>query len=172
LVKRLSEAIRFKTLSLQETAHSNPDEFLQLHAFIDRSFPRLRQSLNKETVGRYSLLYTWPGKDKRLKPFLLMAHMDVVPVEAATESSWQQPPFSGQVADGFIWGRGAMDDRASVWAYSKPWNICSRAALSPVEPSIWFSDTMKKSAATTARQKSPDFYNPTVSSSNMCSTKD
>jgi carboxypeptidase PM20D1 len=114
LVKRLSEAIRFKTLSLQETVHSNPNEFLQLHAFIDKSFPRLRQSLNKETVGRYSLLYTWPGKDKRLKPCLLMAHMDVVPVEAATESSWQQPPFSGQVADGFIWGRGAMDDKASV----------------------------------------------------------
>ncbi len=114
LVKRLSEAIRFKTLSLQEPAHSNPDEFLQLHAFIDRSFPRLHQSLNKETVGGYSLLYTWLGKDKRLKPLLLMAHMDVVPVEAATESSWHQPPFSGRVADGFIWGRGAMDNKASV----------------------------------------------------------
>jgi len=114
LVKRLSEAIRFKTLSLQEPAHSHLDEFLQLHAFIDRSFPRLRQSLNKETVGSYSLLYTWPGKDKRLKPLLLMAHMDVVPVESATESSWHQPPFSGRVADGFIWGRGAMDDKAAV----------------------------------------------------------
>jgi len=45
---------------------------------------------------------------------LLMAHMDVVPVEAATESSWHQPPFSGRVAEGFIWGRGAMDDKASV----------------------------------------------------------
>ena len=116
LVKRLSEAIRFKTLSLQEPAHSHLDEFLQLHAFIDRSFPRLRQSLNKETVGSYSLLYTWPGKDKRLKPLLLMAHMDVVPVESATESSWHQPPFSGRVADGFIWGRGAMDDNAAVLA--------------------------------------------------------
>jgi len=115
LVKRLSEAIRFKTISLQEPAHSQPDEFLRLHAFIDRSFPRLRQSLNKEIIGGYSLLYTWPGKDKRLKPLLLMAHLDVVPVETATESSWHQPPFSGRVADGFIWGRGAMDDKASVF---------------------------------------------------------
>jgi carboxypeptidase PM20D1 len=114
LVKRLAEAIRFKTLSLQEPAHSHSDEFLRFHAFIDRSFPRLRQSLNKETIGSYSLLYTWLGKDKGLKPLLLMAHMDVVPVEAATESSWHQPPFSGRVAEGFIWGRGAMDDKASV----------------------------------------------------------
>src|SRR4030095_3372213 len=48
LVKRLSEAIRFTTLSLQETVHSNPNEFLQLHAFIDKSFPRLRQASIKK----------------------------------------------------------------------------------------------------------------------------
>ena len=45
---------------------------------------------------------------------LLMAHMDVVPVDPATETSWRHPPFSGAVADGYIWGRGAMDDKAAV----------------------------------------------------------
>ena len=43
-----------------------------------------------------------------------MAHMDVVPVDSTTESSWKTPPFSGAVDDGFVWGRGAMDDKASV----------------------------------------------------------
>lgn len=43
-----------------------------------------------------------------------MAHMDVVPVDSASESLWKHPPFSGAVADGFIWGRGAMDDKGSV----------------------------------------------------------
>jgi carboxypeptidase PM20D1 len=43
-----------------------------------------------------------------------MAHMDVVPVDPATEKSWTHGPFSGQVTDGYIWGRGTMDDKASV----------------------------------------------------------
>jgi carboxypeptidase PM20D1 len=38
-----------------------------------------------------------------------MSHIDVVPVEPASESTWTYPPFSGQIADGFIWGRGALD---------------------------------------------------------------
>ena len=38
-----------------------------------------------------------------------MSHLDVVPVESGTETSWTHPPFSGDLADGFIWGRGALD---------------------------------------------------------------
>ncbi len=45
-----------------------------------------------------------------------MAHMDVVPVEPGTESSWTHGPFSGDVADGFVWGRGTLDDKVSVMA--------------------------------------------------------
>ena len=38
-----------------------------------------------------------------------MAHIDVVPVEEGTEQDWHYPPFSGALADGFVWGRGTMD---------------------------------------------------------------
>ena len=43
-----------------------------------------------------------------------MAHMDVVPVEAGTESKWAHRPFSGDVSDGFVWGRGTLDDKLNV----------------------------------------------------------
>ena len=112
--RRLSRAIQFKTVSLQAMDDSRSVEFSRLHAFIESSFPQVHQHLTKEVIGDYSLLYTWPGKNKRLKPLLLMAHMDVVPVDPSTESSWHHPPFSGYVADGFIWGRGTLDDKASV----------------------------------------------------------
>jgi carboxypeptidase PM20D1 len=62
------------------------------------------------------LLFTWQGKDDRLKPMLLMAHIDVVPVDPSTESSWHHAPFSGEIADGYIWGRGALDDKSSLMA--------------------------------------------------------
>ncbi len=116
LAERLARAIRFKTVSLQspQDERERAEEFRRFHAFIEKSFPQTARRLRKETVGGYSLLYTWPGKEPRLKPALLMAHQDVVPADAATESSWSEPPFEGRIADGFIWGRGAMDDKAGV----------------------------------------------------------
>jgi carboxypeptidase PM20D1 len=43
-----------------------------------------------------------------------MGHLDVVPVEPGSESGWQYPPFSGRITDGFIWGRGAIDNKSAV----------------------------------------------------------
>ena len=114
MLKRLSEAIRFKTISFQEPTDSSVAEFERFHAFLAKSFPTVHQQLTKETVNGHSLLYTWNGKDARLKPLLLMGHMDVVPVDAPTERQWTHPPFAGQIAEGYIWGRGTMDDKVSV----------------------------------------------------------
>jgi len=114
-VAHLSEAIQLKTVSMQTPA-ANAGEFVALHALMERAFPRVHRELTKESVGDHSLLFTWRGKDQRLKPILLMAHMDVVPIDPTTESSWHYAPFSGEVADGYIWGRGAMDDKESVFA--------------------------------------------------------
>lgn len=113
-VKRLSAAIRFKTISFQEPKEASAQEFARLHVFLAKSFPRVHQQLTKETVNGHSLLYTWTGKGARLKPMLLMGHMDVVPVDAPTERQWTHPPFAGEIADGYIWGRGTMDDKVSV----------------------------------------------------------
>ena len=45
---------------------------------------------------------------------MTLGHMDVVPIEPGTEGSWIHPPFSGDNADGYIWGRGAVDDKITV----------------------------------------------------------
>lgn len=111
---RLSEALQFKTISFESVKESNSDRFRNFHAFLVKSFPRIHTQLTKEVVNEHSLLYIWKGKDDRLKPILLLAHMDVVPVDPDTERSWTHGPFSGQVADGYIWGRGAIDDKASL----------------------------------------------------------
>ena len=49
-----------------------------------------------------------------IQPIILMAHQDVVPVTPGTEKDWQHPPFAGVVADGAVWGRGAVDDKGSL----------------------------------------------------------
>jgi carboxypeptidase PM20D1 len=115
LLQRLSEAIQHRTIT-NRAIDSGGLEFQRFHDFLAKSFPRVHERLSKQTIGGHSLFYSWNGKDSGLKPILLMAHMDVVPVDPATESSWHHPPFSGRVADGYIWGRGTMDDKGSVMA--------------------------------------------------------
>ncbi|MDR2109372.1 MAG: M20/M25/M40 family metallo-hydrolase, partial [Coriobacteriales bacterium] len=51
------------------------------------------------------------------EPIVLMAHYDVVPVEEGTEQDWQQPPFSGAVVNGAVWGRGTLDIKSQLMAH-------------------------------------------------------
>jgi carboxypeptidase PM20D1 len=71
-------------------------------------------TLKQEVVGDFGLLYTWTGSDPKAPPMLLMAHQDVVPIAPGTEPDWEQPPFSGAVKGGFVWGRGAWDDKGNL----------------------------------------------------------
>lgn len=75
--------------------------------------------LQQEGIGP-TVLESAPGRGNvvaRLKgdgsaaPLLLMGHVDVVPAEA---DKWQRPPFSGDLVDGIIWGRGATDMKQMV----------------------------------------------------------
>ena len=107
-VRHLSKAISFETVGYMDTARIRYGEFEALHDFLRETYPLVFQSGTVEKIG-YSLLITLPGSDNRLRPALFMAHQDVVPVAAGTEGAWRYPPFSGEIAEGFIWGRGAMD---------------------------------------------------------------
>jgi carboxypeptidase PM20D1 len=113
LFDRLSRAIQFRTVSSHDAAQMPGEEFQRFHDFLNEAFPQIGKQLHKETVGGHSLLYTWKGQESGVKPILLMAHMDVVP---AMDQNWRHPPFSGALAENYVWGRGAMDDKASVMA--------------------------------------------------------
>ena len=56
--------------------------------------------------GRRSLVVRVEGSDPDAPALLLMGHTDVVPVN---EDGWSRDPFGGEVVDGFVWGRGAVD---------------------------------------------------------------
>ncbi len=125
MAERLAMAVRIPTISLSPLK-SDPAAIAQsraafdaLHAYLQSAFPAVHAVLSRETLGDpavpgAALLYTWEGSDRSLPPYLLAAHQDVVPVEAGSEGRWQHPPFSGQLADGFIWGRGTLDDKFNL----------------------------------------------------------
>jgi carboxypeptidase PM20D1 len=116
LAERLGASLRIETLSLGAGVPTDREPFLRLHELLKETFPRVHDSLQREVVGGASLLYHWPGRDPLLTPFLLMGHLDVVPVEPGTEGDWTHPPFAGVVDGAFVWGRGALDDKVSVLA--------------------------------------------------------
>jgi acetylornithine deacetylase/succinyl-diaminopimelate desuccinylase-like protein len=58
------------------------------------------------TPGRSSLVARMEGSDPSAPTLLLMGHTDVVPV---TEENWRHDPFGGELIDGEVWGRGAID---------------------------------------------------------------
>lgn len=113
---RLAGALQFPTISFLEKEKIDASTFLAFHEFLEVSFPRVHTRLKREVVNGSSLLYTWQGTRPDLKPVLLAAHMDVVPVEPGTDNHWRYPPFNGQIEEGAIWGRGAMDCKGSLMA--------------------------------------------------------
>jgi len=112
----LAVAIRARTISSQDDPRLNVDQFAALHAHLMQRYPRVHASLKREVVGELSLLYTWEGSDATAAPIALMAHQDVVPIAPGTEGDWQAEPFGGVIKDGFVWGRGAWDDKANLIA--------------------------------------------------------
>jgi carboxypeptidase PM20D1 len=115
-LEHLTEAVRIPTVSFEDPEQTDRAVFAEFRAFLERTYPATHAALRRETVAGDSLLYTWEGSDPDAEPFLLLAHQDVVPVEPGTEDRWPVPPFSGEVVDGHLWGRGALDDKGSLIA--------------------------------------------------------
>src|SRR5260221_6473856 len=114
LAQRLAGALRFRTVSYQDSSQFDAREFDGFQGYLRATFPRLHAVLKLEKVNGYGLLYAWTGSAPNLPPILLLAHQDVVPVEPGTETRWTEPPFEGRIAGGDVWGRGALDDKASL----------------------------------------------------------
>lgn len=112
--QHLSQAVQIQTVSHQDRADDQPAEWTRLHDFLSATYPAAHSVLTREIVGTNTLVYTWKGSDPSRAPIVLMAHQDVVPVTAGSESNWKHPPFSGAIADGAVWGRGSIDDKGSL----------------------------------------------------------
>jgi len=136
--QRLGEAVRLRTITSRDDANLSADQFKQLHALLQSRFPKTHAVLKREVVADYSLLYTWKGSNPDAKPILLMAHQDVVPVAPGTEKDWATEPFSGTVKDGFIWGRGAWDDKGNLMAQMEALEMLIASGFQP-ERTIYFA---------------------------------
>lgn len=115
-LQRFAGAVKLQTVSTAD-APPTAEAMAAFHRQLEASFPRLFSQVPHETVGHAgALLFTWQGSDPALPPIILMAHQDTVPIEDDSRARWHREPFSGEIADGTVWGRGALDDKASLVA--------------------------------------------------------
>lgn len=108
-VSKLSEMVQYETIS--KRGEINTEKFLGFHKVLEKLFPVFHEKLEKTEIDG-NLLFKWKGKSSE-KPILIMSHQDVV--EATGE--WKYPPFSGEVAEGKVWGRGTSDTKCTVMAF-------------------------------------------------------
>ena len=116
LISVMRKFLAVPSYSYQDRSKMSADAFLELHRILRESYPNAHRVLERETVNELSLLYRWPGRDRSAAPILLMSHLDVVPVEQASEAEWTHPPKEATLADGYLWGRGALDVKCGVVA--------------------------------------------------------
>ena len=140
-VERHQAIVRIPSICYDDLGDADKDPrwapFWDLHDVLEETYPLVyvssilvthisgRQERRKLTARRHKhaklekintlgLLYTLQGSDKSLKPVMLAAHQDVVPV--ADASTWTYPPFSAHFDGEWLWGRGSGDDKDSMTA--------------------------------------------------------
>ncbi len=111
-IKNLARALQFKTISYNNIADFDLAEFGRFLDFLRECYPLVHQTLDLQLINNYAPLFHWRSGGTEL-PLLFLAHYDVVPVNQA---SWSVGPFSGEIKDGKVWGRGSIDDKNSIIA--------------------------------------------------------
>lgn len=107
--KKLSKMVQYETVSVKNV--DQREKFLGFHKILEELFPLLHQNLEKIEIDG-NLLYKWKG-EADTKPIVLMSHQDVVPAEGV----WQKDPYSGDIENGKVYGRGTADIKCGVMTF-------------------------------------------------------
>ena len=130
IAQHLSEAIQFKTVSKQKPSRPNPEAFEGFIKWFENAYPEVHATTTRELIN-YTILLKWEGTDPNAQPILLTGHYDVVPVIPGTELMWEQPPYSGNIIDGYVWGRGALDDKSAAIAIMEAATLLVKQGFKP-----------------------------------------
>lgn len=132
VARRLSQAIRFPTVTYGEGVREaeRTRALQEMFLWLQRTYPYFHEDAPQEIFGE-SVLYVWRGTDENLPPVLLVAHLDVAPVKEGTEGEWTHEPFSGDLADGYVWGRGTIDNKSAAIAMMEAGDRLAQSNFQP-----------------------------------------
>lgn len=108
-VSDLCELVRCKTVSYEDKSLEDDEEFKKLIALLPSLYPNVFKTCSFLELPDRALLFKWTGKTDN-DPAVMMAHYDVVPVDA---NGWETDPFEPVIKDGAIFGRGTLDTKVT-----------------------------------------------------------
>jgi carboxypeptidase PM20D1 len=138
IIANMAESIRFPTIATGDADTQEYDAFREFVTWAEQTYSQVYEAMDLEMIAEHTILLRWQGSRPELKPILLTAHYDVVPVVPGTESEWHYPPFSGEVAQGYVWGRGALDDKSAVIVMYEAATLLLQQGFVP-ERTVYFS---------------------------------
>jgi carboxypeptidase PM20D1 len=114
---QLALLIKRATVSDYDKREEDEAAFAAFKEDLKGLYPRVHAAMKREEPGDRALLFTWEGSgasdgSTALGPAILCAHFDVVPAEDA--ALWEHGPFSGDIAESCVWGRGAQDIKLTL----------------------------------------------------------
>ena len=130
-IEALQRMIRIDTVSDPENG-SCPENFVKFRELLWDLFPHIKDACEVMDFDG-SVLMKWEGRNAKAAPVLFMNHYDVVPASG----DWRYPPFSGELAEGKIWGRGALDNKGGLFAMLQAADELAAEGYAP-ERTIYF----------------------------------
>ncbi len=137
-LNRMAKAIQLKTVASANPQSLDTTAFHQFITFVAESYPQIEQRLEKKLFNKYGILYQWEGTNPALAPALFLAHYDVVPVDKKDLTDWDEPPFSGNIKEGKIWGRGSIDNKINVIGIMEALTVLLKTDFSPERTHYFF----------------------------------
>ena len=131
VARHIGLAVQMKTISHADAEKVDPLPFEGLRNLLQVLYPQVEDHLTREVINDGALLYTWQGSDPDLDAIALAAHQDVVPANEAPDSGWSYPPFAGEIADGYVWGRGTLDCKGVLISIMEAVNNLIRDGFTP-----------------------------------------
>ncbi len=107
---KLAKMIQYETVSYR--GKPDPEKFRGFHEVLAELFPNVFANLEKIEIDG-NLMMKWKGTDESLEPIIMISHQDVVPAEG----EWTHEPFSGDICDGKIYGRGTGDIKNGIFSF-------------------------------------------------------
>lgn len=135
VVGKLQTLVRIPTVSYRDWDDVDVAAFDAFLVELAAQFPLVHARLELTRIDTHGLLFHWAGRSSE-RPVVLMAHLDVVPVDA--DASWKHPPFGAEIHDGAIWGRGTLDDKGELVAICEAVETLLEAGFTPAQD-VWLS---------------------------------
>lgn len=109
IVNELCSLLKSKTISTKDNKETDYLVFQEYIEKVKNMFPLVFEKCEFKQTEDYAIYLKLKGKDSK-SPSVLMAHYDVVPVS----QGWDYDPFLGEVVDGYVYGRGAIDTKCTM----------------------------------------------------------